>query len=121
MESDKKLILVVDDELAILDSIQVMLEDAEYDVVTTDIGENVEQLRQRKHPDLILLDMLLAGTDGREIIKQMKSREETKDIPIILLSAHPSGETEADVYGADDFLAKPFEIDELLRKISKYV
>jgi DNA-binding response OmpR family regulator len=121
MEDEKKRILVVDDELPILASIQIMLEDANYEVMTTSVGEDVEHLRWQARPDLILLDMLLTGTDGREIIKQMKSRKETRDIPIILLSAHPSGETEASIYGADDFLAKPFEIDELLSIIEKHV
>jgi CheY-like chemotaxis protein len=121
MEGKKKLILVVDDELAILHSLRVLLEDAGYEIVTTSVGAEVEQLRRRKQPDLILLDMLLTDTDGREIIREMKSREETRDIPIILLSAYPGGETEAIVHGADDFLAKPFDIDELLEKVSKYV
>lgn len=121
MEGKKKLILGVDDELAILHSLRVLLEDAGYEIVTTSGGAEVEQLRRRKQPDLILLDMLLTDTDGREIIREMKSREETRDIPIILLSAYPGGEAEAIIRGADDFLAKPFDIDELLEKVSKYV
>ena len=121
MDSNKKLILVVDDEADILNSIQVMLEDAEYTVMTAECGEDVEQLQQSSAPALILLDMLLTGIDGREVIKQMKGREETRHVPIILFSAHPTGEAEASVYGADDFLAKPFDIDELLNKIAQYV
>jgi DNA-binding response OmpR family regulator len=121
MDSNKKLILVVDDEADILVSIQIMLEDAAYTVMTTEYGEDVDRLQQSNRPNLILLDMLLGDIDGREIIQQMKGREETKYIPIILLSAHPTGETEAIVYGADDFLAKPFEMDELLTKVAQYV
>lgn len=121
MESEKKLILVIDDELAILHSLKILLEDAGYDIVTTSVGMEIEQLRRRIQPDLILLDMLLTGADGREILRQMKSRKETRDIPIILLSAHPSGEAEASIHGADDFLAKPFDIDELLEKVAKHV
>jgi len=72
-------------------------------------------------PDLILLDVLLSGKDGREIVKQLKSQEETKSIPIIMFSAHPSAEKTAREAGADDFVAKPFHIDFLLAVVAKYL
>ena len=72
-------------------------------------------------PDLILLDVLLSGKDGREIVKRLKSQEETRHIPVIMFSAHPSAEKTARAAGADDFVAKPFEMDEILAKIAKHV
>ena len=71
-------------------------------------------------PDILLLDMLLSGKDGREITKQLKSQDSTKHIPIILFSAYPSVEEDARRSGADDFIAKPFDIDVLLAKIEQY-
>jgi DNA-binding response OmpR family regulator len=65
-----------------------------------------------------LLDVLLSGKDGRTIARQLKSQEDTKHIPIIMFSAHPSAEQTAREAGADDFIAKPFEIDDLLEKIA---
>jgi DNA-binding response OmpR family regulator len=67
------------------------------------------------------VDVLLSGKDGREIVRYLKSQEETKHIPIIMFSAHPSSEETAREAGANDFLAKPFEIDELLAKVANYL
>ncbi|TMD77696.1 MAG: response regulator [Chloroflexi bacterium] len=116
-----KKILVVDDEPDILEFLQVILEEEGYLVATTEKGEYVEKLHAGGLPDLILLDVLLSGKDGREIVKQLKSQEETKSIPIIMFSAHPSAEKTAREAGADDFVAKPFHIDFLLGVVAKYL
>jgi DNA-binding response OmpR family regulator len=120
MQSHKKKILVVDDEPDILDFMQLVLEDEGYMVVTTDKAEYLEKLHDGGLPDLILLDVLLSGKDGREIVKHLKSQEETKHIPVIMFSAHPSAEETARQAGADEFLAKPFDMDELVAKVAKY-
>jgi CheY-like chemotaxis protein len=119
--ANKKKILVVDDEPDILEFVQAMLEDVGYEVVTTDKGDYLEKLHNGGLPNLILLDVLLSGKDGREIVKYLKNREETKPIPVIMLSAHPSSESTAKVAGAEEFLAKPFEMDDLLTLIRKYL
>ena len=121
MKSKAKRILVVDDDLAILLFLQAMLEYAGYTVVTTDKGEDVERLHDDSLPDLIILDMLLSGKDGREITKYVKCQAETKHIPVLMISAHPRAEQEARAAGADDFLAKPFDMEELLAKVAKYL
>src|SRR5215467_131027 len=117
MQRVPKLILVVDDELDILEFLQLILEEEGYRVVTSEKGEYLEHLHNGGLPDLILLDMLLSGKDGRTIVTYLKSQEETKEIPIIMFSAHPSAEETARQAGADDFLEKPFHIDILLAKI----
>ncbi len=121
MQIVKKKILVVDDEPDILEFLQEILEEEGYTVVTTDKDEYLERLRENRLPHLILLDMLLSGKDGREIIKLLKSQEETKHIPVIMFSAHPSAEETARAAGADDFLEKPFEMDDLLAKVARYL
>jgi len=121
MKSVKKKILIVDDDPDILAFIQAMLEEAGYVVVTTDKSENLETISVDDLPDLFLLDMLLSGRDGRRIARQLKSQERTKHIPVIIFSAHPVAKEEAKAAGADDFIAKPFEMDELLAKIGKYL
>ena len=120
MQSKRKKILVVDDELDILEFLQVILEEEGYVVLTSQKGEYLEQLHNGGLPDLILLDVLLSGKDGREIVKYLKQQDETKDIPVIMFSAHPSAEQTAREAGAEDFIAKPFEIDELLAKVAKF-
>ena len=114
-------LLVVDDEPDILEFLQIILEEEGYEVVTADKGEYLEQLHNGGLPHLILLDVLLSGKDGREIVKYLKSQQETKHIPVIMFSAHPSAEEAARLAGADDFLAKPFEIDVLLAKIAQHL
>ena len=121
MQSTPKRILIVDDEPDILEFLRVILEEEGFTVVTSDKGEYLEQLHNGGLPHLILLDVLLSGKDGREIVKYLKSQEETKRIPVIMFSAHPSAEQTARQAGADDFLAKPFDIDVLLEKISHYL
>jgi DNA-binding response OmpR family regulator len=117
MQSAQKKILVVDDEPDILEFLQIIFEDAGFLVVTTEKGDYLEKLNNGTLPDLVLLDMLLSGKDGREIVKHLKSQERTKHIPVIMFSAHPSAEKTALEAGADDFVEKPFDIDTLLEKI----
>ncbi|HZR43995.1 MAG TPA: response regulator [Ktedonobacteraceae bacterium] len=121
MQSKQKKILVVDDEPDILEFLQELLKLEGYDVATTDKAEYVEKLHNDNLPDLILLDVLLSGKDGREIVKHLKSQEETRSIPMIMFSAHPSAEVTVLAAGADDFVAKPFEIAEILEKIAEHI
>jgi DNA-binding response OmpR family regulator len=121
MQISPRRLLVVDDEPDILEFLQIILEEEGYEVVTSDKGEYLEQLHNGGLPHLILVDVLLSGKDGREIVKYLKNQQETKHIPVIMFSAHPSAEETARQAGADDFLAKPFEIDELLEKIARYL
>jgi CheY-like chemotaxis protein len=120
MQSKQKKILVVDDEPDILEFLQIIFEDAGFLVVTTDKGEYLEKLNHGALPDVVLLDMLLSGKDGRDIVKYLKSHEKTKHIPVIMFSAHPGAEKTALAAGADDFVEKPFDIDTLLNKITHY-
>jgi DNA-binding response OmpR family regulator len=121
MQSKRKKLLVVDDDPDILEFLEVILEEEGYEVLTSTKGEYLEQLHNGGLPDLILLDVLLSGKDGREIVKHLKSQDETKHIPVIMFSAHPSAEQTARAAGADDFIAKPFNIDELLARVAKYL
>ena len=115
-----KHILVIDDDDGILTSLELLLQDAGYDVQTsTKNGEFVEAAVRTNPPDLIILDILLSCHDGRTICKQLKSRHQTRHIPIILISAHPNAKSMSDEAGADRFLAKPFDIDDLLEQMEQ--
>ncbi len=120
MQRRPKRLLIVDDEPDILEFLQIILEEEGYEVVTSDKGEYLEQLHNGGLPHLILVDVLLSGKDGREIVKYLKSQQETRHIPIIMFSAHPGAEATARQAGADDFLAKPFPIDALLAKVAHF-
>jgi DNA-binding response OmpR family regulator len=122
MEQQVKKILVVDDDPDILDALRFLLEFSGYEVKTTEKGEYAENLRDTNggFPDLIILDVLLSGKDGRLICQRLKNQHDTKHIPIIMISAHPNAKQSVAAVGADDFLAKPFDADELLTLVGKY-
>ncbi len=114
-------ILVVDDDPAIVEAIQLALEDDGYSVETCIDGEKGLELIATLKPKVVLLDLLLSGKDGGEIIIKLKQSDETKDIPVILVSAHPSAEEISKKSGANDFLAKPFDVEVLLEIIKKHM
>lgn len=116
----KKKIIVADDNLEILYLLREMLEIAGYDVKTSVDGQNIKDLTDNL-PDLILLDIYMSGVDGRDICKQLKSQEATKHIPVIMISAFTNLEKIIPDTGADGFLSKPFEMDELLNKVGRYL
>ncbi|HEV2339744.1 MAG TPA: response regulator [Patescibacteria group bacterium] len=117
----KQTVLLIDDNRDILEAVQLLLEDAGYIVQVIDNGDYATHIDKNHLPDVIFLDMLLSGCDGRTIIHQFKTREDTKHIPIILNSAHPQAKNFWTSSGADDFIAKPFDIDALLALIQKHV
>ncbi len=115
----QKKILVVDDDEDILESLKVALEIEGYTVQTSISGDCFQHLNGYV-PDLILLDILLSGEDGREICMRLKQHKETRDIPIVLYSAHVTGDIITYLSGASTFLAKPFELHELIAIVARY-
>lgn len=113
--------VLVDDDPDILDALRLVLEDEGYAVTTTMKGEYAENLHDGNGglPDLIILDILLSGKDGRTICRQLKNQPDTRGIPIIMISAHLSAEASSREVGADAFLAKPWDIDALLALVAR--
>ena len=114
-------ILVVDDDLDILVVMEILLSMKGFEVEVTSKWEHTYDKVNTFKPDLILLDVLISGNDGRTICKKLKSQEETKHIPIIMFSAHPSAEATIAEYGANDFIAKPFDVNDLMSKIKVHL
>lgn len=111
-------ILVVDDDIDILSVMEILLSMKGFDVEVTAKGENTFPKIESFKPDLILLDVLISGHDGRTICKQLKANKETKHIPVIMFSAHPGAAATIADYGADDFIAKPFDVAHLMKKVN---
>ena len=120
MQGRKKKILVADDDPAILDVLKLFLEDVGYDVEITTDGAKLRDF-QDGQADLLLLDVWMSGWNGRDICTYLKSQEATKRLPIILFSANKGIEHLARAAGSDDFIAKPFELNELLDKLDQYL
>ncbi len=110
-------ILVIDDNEDILFMLQAMLRHKGYKVSIKENPNEVEAVINDLSPDIILMDMLLSGADGREICTQLKSNPAFSGIPIVMLSAHPHARTECLAAGADHFLEKPFEMSDLFQVV----
>lgn len=112
-----KKILLIEDDLLMREGLQDNLEFEGYRILSADSGEKGLELFNSARPDLVLLDVMLPGVDGLEVCRQLRSRQAA--VPIIMLSARGS---EVDKvlgleFGADDYLAKPFGVKELLARI----
>jgi DNA-binding response OmpR family regulator len=112
-----KKVLAVDDDLHILDALVEILHYSGYDVVTTPKGDEVFTKIDESVPDIILLDIMLSGLDGRDICRKLKANPKTSKIPVIMISATPNMAQSVVESGANAFVAKPFDIFELLDKI----
>lgn len=113
-----KKIVIIDDDEGILDATKMLLEYEGFEVRATGNVEKGIEYAKDFEPDLILLDLLLSGRDGKEIAQLIRSRDDIKQMPIILMSAHPKVEDYLHDSGITDFIPKPFEIENLLDKIN---
>jgi two-component system phosphate regulon response regulator PhoB len=112
-------VLVIEDERDLVDGLVYNLQRQGYEVAVAYDGQEGLRKAQTQRPDLILLDVMLPLLSGTEVCRELRSRERTRDIPIIILSARAE-ETDQVVgfsLGADDYVTKPFSIRVLLERI----
>lgn len=116
MTKEKQRILVVDDEQTVRDFLQKALENAGYDVITASDGREALDKVSQFDVSLVLLDIVMPGLDGYEVLEHMRQYE---DIPVIMLSGIGGETTKIDTLalGADDYITKPFSVEELLARI----
>jgi CheY-like chemotaxis protein len=114
--SELKTIMIADDDPSILDSVGLLLEYKGYKVQQLLNGNGLLTLTGNL-PDLLLLDIWMSGLDGRQICKYLKSNPGIRDMPVILISASKNIESSALEAGADGFLSKPFDLEELCTMI----
>ena len=112
-------ILAVDDEEHILELIEYNLMKNGFDVIKAGSGEEALSRLEKESVDLVLLDIMMEGIDGIEVLRRIRRQETTRDLPVILLTA--KGEEIDKVLGlelgADDYIAKPFGVHELAARI----
>lgn len=111
------LILVLDDDPDICSMLKMVLDYHGYGAVDAHGEEEATEVLSKNHVDLIIMDMLLSGADGTDICRRLKQDEQTSSIPILMFSAHPNAEKICLDAGADDFMSKPFEMNDLIDRI----
>jgi DNA-binding response OmpR family regulator len=116
--ADKKKIVIVEDEKDILELLNIMLTRVGYEVFLCDNGRYALDLIKKTQPDLVLLDMMLPGMDGKAIAAQLAENEDTSKIPIMITSAL---EESAKIFVGNpqikDYCFKPFKMATLLEKV----
>ncbi|ROI07221.1 response regulator [Kaistella haifensis] len=116
-----KKIFIFDDNLEILELCTEILEDLGCQVKTSPTTNNVEKQVLDYMPDLIFMDNWLPDISGIEATRMLKSNENLKNIPILYFSANSNIDALANEAGADDYLAKPFDIDQFEEVVKKYI
>jgi DNA-binding response OmpR family regulator len=118
-----KKILVVDDEVDLVKTLRFSLEIEGYTVLASYNGEDALNQARKENPDLVLLDIMLPKLDGYKVCRLLKFDERYKHIPILMLSAKTQEKDKiiGMETGADEYITKPFDMDELIGKIKAYL
>jgi len=115
----KKKILIIDDEIELVNLVKIRLEANGYEVATANSG--LEGLSQAISglPDLVILDIAMPEMDGYTTLQKLKEEAKTKNIPVIMLTAHSKMESLFEMEGVSDYIVKPFEPQDLLSRVNK--
>ena len=119
MEQDNK-ILVIDDDTAFLETIEIILKEEKYEVFKAETAESGFEALVNNNPDLVLLDKNLPDKSGYDVLKAMKKSKNFADIPVIIITADTAVSVdEAFDKGADDCIFKPINQQETMERIKK--
>lgn len=118
-----KKILIVDDEQDIVESLKFVLESSDYTCYCAYNGEDGLKLARDIMPDLIILDVMMPRINGYKISRLLKFDKKYKDIPILMVTARSQEEDKliGEETGVDEYITKPFDLDEVLKIVQKYL
>lgn len=118
-----KKILIVDDESDICEVLSKRLQQAGFQTIIANDGEDAVQKATQEKPDLIILDLMMPKITGEEVCKKIKNSAETSAIPIIILTAKTSDVDRVigKVIGGDSYIMKPYKAVELLQEINRLI
>lgn len=114
-------ILLLDDEPDLSVMMETILKHAGYNVQCCPDVECFHLVLTTVEPSLLIMDMMLAGTDGKDLCKELKANPETSHMKILMISGHPDADQHCRNAGADDFLSKPFDMDQFTGKIAGFI
>lgn len=115
---EKTKILVVDDDSGIGEMLKTLLEFYGFEVFVTEVPQETEELIIEKNIDLVMLDMLISGVNGTDVCSRLRKNEATAETPVLMMSALHDAGSKCKKAGANDFIAKPFEMEDLIKKIN---
>ena len=120
--NNKARVLIIDDNPVMLKTVGAML-GTEYDILIAKGGEKGLQSAEKYIPDLILLDIIMPGLTGFEVIEILKKEDTTKNIPVIFLSGDDAQESREKGYslGAVDYIEKPFVAEDVFSSVKKHL
>lgn len=110
-------ILVCDDDEGILDLVELILSEEGYEVLPELNSLNIAGLVSQQRPDLLVLDLWMPVLSGDQVLRALRRNPETEHLPVMVISASGDGRSIAMNAGADDFMAKPFDLDQLLGRV----
>lgn len=110
-------ILICDDDEGILDLLDVILHEEGFETIPEINSLNIASLVNQQHPDLVLLDLWMPVLSGDQVLRTLRNDPKTKDMPVIVISASSDGRDIAMKAGATEFMAKPFDLDELVARV----
>lgn len=114
-----KTVLVVDDEPVLRVLMREILQDEGYAVIDASDGQSMLDLLQGVHPDLVLMDVMMPGIDGREAYQALRSRTDMPDLPVVMMSAAVQpGKLDPSIAA---FLRKPFDLTELVELVARLI
>ncbi len=116
---DKGKILIADDDDNIIELINETLTQKDFTILKTHDGCSVIPKAKKEHPDLIILDVMLPNLDGYRICQKLRELDETKEIPVIVMSAHTTRQLIMNFHsiGFNNYLLKPFNGDKLIKLV----
>jgi len=119
MSAERPCVLLVEDEPAQREILRYNLSSEGYDVTMAETGDDALLLADEVKPDLVLLDWMLPGVSGIEVLRRLKTRRQTLEIPVIMLSARSEemDRVRGLETGADDYMVKPYAVSELMARI----
>lgn len=116
-----KRVLLLDNDESVLDVMQEALNYEGFDVKTIDRTDNIFPEIENYEPDVVILDYILNGINGGEICHQIKENKSTACLPVIMVSAYPRVLQSLGYYGCDDFIPKPFDLNDFVVRIKRLV
>lgn len=116
-----KKILIIDDQNDTLDLLKEIFEDEGYEVTALPYTDDIIRSIAQYQPNLVMLDFLLAGINGGELCHQLKTNSLSAHIPVIMLSGYPRVLESLGSYGADAFIAKPFDLAHLTDSVKRWL